>query len=208
MSAMKTRLAAILFVTILALSAAGFADVQLPGIISDHMLLQRDVPVRIFGKALPGEAVSVAFRGQTVQTVTDGTGRWEAWLKPLTSGPAGAMTIQGPNTIAIADGLVGDVWIGSGQSNMQWPVSQSDNADAEIAAAKFPQIRLFYVPRKTSSVPVEDVDAKWVVCSPETIKDFSAVLYFFGRQLHQDLKTPVGLDRKSTRLNSSHLGIS
>ena len=104
---MKTRLAAILVVTVLALPTAGFADVQLPGIISDHMLLQRDMPVRIFGKALPGEAVSVAFRGQTVQTVTDATGRWEAWLKPLTSGPAAAMTIQGANLITIADVLVG-----------------------------------------------------------------------------------------------------
>jgi len=193
MSAMKTRLAAILFVTLPAFSTAVFADVQLPGIISDHMLLQRDVPVRIFGKASPAEAVSVAFHGQTVRTVTDATGRWEVWLKPLSGGAAASMTIQGANTITVADVLVGDVWIGSGQSNMQWAVWQSDNADVEIASAKFPQIRLFYVPRKTSPVPVEDVDAKWVVCSPETIKDFSAVLYYFGRQMHQDLKAPIGL---------------
>src|SRR5262245_30929904 len=197
MAAMLTRMAAVVFTTILAVPTHALADVQLPGIISDHMLVQRDVPVRIFGKAQPGEAVSVAFRGQTVQTVTDATGRWEAWLKPLTGGPPAAMTIQGANTITIADVLVGDVWIGSGQSNMQWAVWQSDNADAEIAAAKFPQIRLFYVPRKTSSVPVEDVDAKWVVCSPETIKDFSAVLYYFGRQMHQDLKAPIGLIHSS-----------
>jgi sialate O-acetylesterase len=197
MAAMLTRIAATLFSAILALSSHAYADVQLPGIISDHMLLQRDMPVRIFGKALPAEAVSVAFRGQTAQAVTDATGRWEVWLKPLTTGPAASMTIQGANVITIADVLVGDVWIGSGQSNMQWAVWQSDNADAEIAAATFPQIRLFYVPRKTSSVPVEDVDAKWVVCSPETVKDFSAVLYYFGREMHRDLKTPIGLIHSS-----------
>ena len=194
---MQTRITATFLSFTFTLTSLAFADVQLPGIISDHMLLQRDMPVRIFGKALPAEAVSVAFRGQTAQAVTDATGRWEVWLKPLTTGPAASMTIQGANVITIADVLVGDVWIGSGQSNMQWAVWQSDNADAEIAAATFPQIRLFYVPRKTSSVPVEDVDAKWVVCSPETVKDFSAVLYYFGREMHRDLKTPIGLIHSS-----------
>jgi sialate O-acetylesterase len=185
------------FVLVLAFASSAYADVQLPGIISDHMLLQRDVPARIFGKAQPGEAVTVTFRGQTAQTVTDPNGRWEVWLKPLTLGPAADMTISGTNTVTIADVLVGDVWIGSGQSNMQWAVRQADNPDAEIAAAKFPQIRLFYVPRKPSAVPVEDVDARWVVCSPETIADFSAVLYYFGRQMHQDLKVPMGLIHSS-----------
>ena len=115
----------------------------------------------------------------------------------MTLGPAAPMTIQGANTITIADVLVGDVWIGSGQSNMQWAVRQSDNADAEIAAANFPQIRLFYVPRKTSAVPVDDVDARWVVCTPESAREFSAVLYFFGRQMHKDLKAPIGLIHSS-----------
>lgn len=184
-------------VFVLALASNAFADVQLPRIISDHMLLQRSVPVRIFGKAQPGEAVSVSFRGQRVQATTDTLGRWEAWLQPLAPGPAAEMTIAGDNVVTIADVLVGDVWIGSGQSNMQWAVRQADNADAEIASAKFPQIRLFYVPRKPSAVPVEDVDGKWVVCSPETAAEFSAVLYYFGRQMHQDLKVPMGLIHSS-----------
>src|SRR5437762_4246575 len=184
-------------VAFLACASSAFADVQLPGIISDHMLLQRDVPVRIFGKALAGEAITVTYRGQTAQTVTDAVGRWEVWLQPLKPGPASEMTIRGANAITVADVLVGDVWIGSGQSNMQWPVGQSDNADAEIASATFPQIRLFYVPRKTSAVPVEDVDAKWVVCSPQSVGEFSGVLFFFGRQMHQDLKVPVGLIHSS-----------
>ena len=177
---MLKRTSATFLALFLALGSSAFADVQLPGIISDHMLLQRDMPVRIFGKAQAGEAVSVMFRGQTGRTVTDALGRWEVWLKPMTTGQAATMTIQGTNIITIADVLVGDVWIGSGQSNMQWAVRQSDNADAEIAAANFPQIRLFYVPRKTSPVPVEDVDARWVVCSPESAREFSAVLYFFA----------------------------
>jgi len=192
------RKTAVLFLlAFVAFTGRAWGDIRLPGIISDHMLLQRDVPARIFGKASPGEAVSVAFRGQTVKTVADPLGRWEVWLQPLTAGPAAEMTITGVNTITVADVLVGDVWVGSGQSNMQWAVRQADNADAEIASAKFPQIRLFYVPRKPSPVPVEDVEARWVVCSPESIAEFSAVLYFFGRQMHQDLKVPMGLIHSS-----------
>jgi sialate O-acetylesterase len=198
MSAIMKRTSAVTCLTLLfAFAATASADVQLPGIISDHMLLQRDMPVRIFGKAQPAEAVSVTFRGQTARTVTDPLGRWEVWLRPLTTGPAATMTVQGTNTITIADVLVGDVWIGSGQSNMQWAVRQSDNADAEIAAASIPGIRLFYVPRKTSPVPVEDVDARWVVSSPESVREFSAVLYFFGREMHRDLKVPMGLIHSS-----------
>jgi sialate O-acetylesterase len=194
---MTTRKSAAFLIALLTFAGHAFAEVRLPGIISDHMLLQRDMPVRIFGRAEPGEDVSVAFRGQTVRATTDTLGRWEVWLQPLAPGPAAAMTIRGTNTITINDVLVGDVWIGSGQSNMQWAVRQSDNADAEIAKASFPQIRFFYVPRKTSSVPVEDVDARWIVCAPETVREFSAVLYYFGRQMHEDLKVPMGLVHSS-----------
>ncbi|MEO8522651.1 MAG: sialate O-acetylesterase [Acidobacteriota bacterium] len=184
-------------VLLVSLAGTASADVRLPGIISDHMVLQRDMPARIFGKAAPGEAVRVAFRGQTLTTVTDASGRWEVWLQPLTAGPAAAMTISGVNTITVTDVLVGDVWVGSGQSNMQWTVRRSDNADAEIAAATSPQIRLFDVPRKGSAVPVEDVDARWVIASAETVGEFSAVLYFFGRQMQHDLKVPMGLIHSS-----------
>lgn len=197
MSPMLLRTATATIVALLTIASHAAADVRLPGIISDHMLLQRDAPVRIFGRADPGEAVTVAFRGQTARTTADALGRWEAWLSPMKAGTAGDMTISGRNTITVADVLVGDVWVGSGQSNMQWAVRQADNAEKEIAAAQFPQIRLFYVPRKTSPVPVEDVDAKWVVCSPQTVRDFSAVLYYFGRQMHQDLKVPMGLVHSS-----------
>ena len=194
---MPTRSLAAFLLAFLALGGSAAADVVLPGIISDHMLLQRDRPVRIFGKAQPGEAVSVTFRGQTAETVTDPVGRWEVWLDPLAPGPAAEMTVRGANVITVADVLVGDVWVGSGQSNMQWTVNRSDNAETEMAAAAYPQIRLFAVPRKPSSVPVEDVDARWIVCSPESVREFSAVLYYFGRQMHKDLKVPMGLIHSS-----------
>jgi sialate O-acetylesterase len=184
-------------IAILALATSASADVRLPGLISDHMVLQRDMPARIFGRADPGEAVSVSFRGRTARAVADPLGRWEVWLDPLSPGPAADMTISGANTLTVRDVLVGDVWIGSGQSNMQWSVRQSANAEAEIAAANCPQLRLFYVPRRTSPVPVEDVDAKWVVCTPETVGAFSAVLYYFGREMHTDLKVPMGLVHSS-----------
>jgi sialate O-acetylesterase len=186
---MKLR---IIFGALWALSCCR-ADVKLPALISDHMLLQRDMPVRIFGKADAGESVTVSFRGRSVQTVTDSWGRWEAWLAPMKPGAPEEMTIQGKNTLKVSDVLVGDVWLGSGQSNMQWEVRQTNNADQEISSAKFPEIRFFYVPRKPSGVPVEDVEAKWEVCSPDSVKGFSAVLYYFGRQLYQDLKVPMGL---------------
>lgn len=186
----------ILFTAFCAVSTC-LADVRLPNLIGDHMLLQRDVPARIFGKADPGEAVSVTFRGQTVKTNANALGRWELWLSPMKPAAPAEMTVQGKNTLKVADVLVGDVWVGSGQSNMQWAVRQTNNAESEIASAKFREIRLFYVPRKPSAVPVEDVDAKWIVCSPESAKDFSAVLYYFGRQLHQDLKVPMGLIHSS-----------
>ena len=177
---------------------SAFADVQLPGIISDHMLLQRDVPVRIFGKALPGEAVTVAYRGRTAQTVTDPLGRWEVWLQPLTPGPAAEMTITGANTMTIADVLVGDVWVGSGQLEMQWAVRQADNADAEIASAKFPQIRLFYVPRKP-----EFGSRRRRRCQVGCLLagNYCRVLRGHGPlrpwQMHQDLKVPMGLIHSS-----------
>jgi len=191
------RKLALLLISCFTFAASAFADVQLPGIISDHMVLQRGAPVRIFGKAEPGESVSVTFRGKTAQTTTDALGRWEVWLDPLMPGAASDMTITGANTITVADVLVGDVWIGSGQSNMQWTVKDSDNSDAEIAAANYPQIRLFYVPRKTSAVPADDVDAKWIVCSPESVGGFSAVLYYFGREMHKDTKVAMGLIHSS-----------
>lgn len=186
---MRFRSASILLFAAATLSA----DVKLPAIIGDHMVLQRGKPARIFGAAEPGESVTVQFRGQTVTGIAEPDGRWEVWLQPLDGGAPADMTIAGRNTIVVRDILVGEVWVGSGQSNMQWTVRNSNNPDQEIRNAAYPQIRLFRVPLKTMETPQWDVEAKWEVCSPESIPQFSAVLYFFGRSLHKKLNVPFGL---------------
>jgi sialate O-acetylesterase len=181
-------------IPLLCLLSAGCvrADVTLPALFSDHVMLQRERPVRVWGKATPGEAVTVRIPGQTASATADDEGHWSLFLEPMKAGGPHELSIQGKNTITIKDVLVGDVWIGSGQSNMQWTVQNSNNAEQEIAAAKHPQIRLFRVALKSSDVPLDDVEGEWMVTTPENIKGFSAVGYFFSRALHQHLKTPIG----------------
>ena len=177
----------------LLLTASLYANVRLPALISDHMLLQRDTPLRIWGWADAGEQVTVGLLGQSVSTTTSSDGRWEAFLKPIPAQSTSAtLTISGKNTITINDVLVGEVWMGSGQSNMAWTVNRSNNSAAEIAAANYPQIRIFKVALKTSETPLDDVEGKWELCSPESIANFSAVGYFFARDLHKHKKVPFG----------------
>ncbi|MBK5290388.1 MAG: sialate O-acetylesterase [Acidobacteriia bacterium] len=172
-------------------SVSLWADVKLPALISDHMLLQQGVPARIFGWAEPGESVTVAFRGQTLTATTNPQGKWDVWLQPMQPGQAADLRISGKNTLTVRDVLVGEVWIGSGQSNMEWTVIKSDNAEQEIAAAVYPLIRLFKVVRRTTPEPLEDVEGKWEVCAPDSVKNFSAIGYFFSRHLHKKLNVPV-----------------
>lgn len=164
------------------------AEVRLPAIISDHMVLQAKQPIHLWGWCDAGEKVTISFDGQTV--VAEGAPKWQAVLKPHAAGGPYELKV---NDKTIKDVLVGEVWLGSGQSNMQWTVKGSNNADAEIAAAKFPDIRLFSVPRVVATTPQDDVKGEWVACSPETVPEFSAVLFFFGRELHTKLNAPVGL---------------
>ncbi|MCS7314129.1 MAG: sialate O-acetylesterase [Bryobacterales bacterium] len=169
------------------------ADVRLPALISDHMLLQRDLPLRIWGWAEPGEQVTVRLAGQTTETVADSAGRWEVWLRPMAAGGPHELVVRGRNTISVRDVLVGEVWVASGQSNMAWPVERSRDPEKEAAAANYPRIRLFKVGLKTSEEPLEDVEGAWQPCNPETVKGFSAVGYFFARHLHERLGVPVGV---------------
>lgn len=169
------------------------ADVTLPNVIGSNMVLQRDMDLLIWGKAAPGEKVTVSIAGQTVSDEAEAGGRWSVRLEPIKEGGPLEMTVKGQNEIKLTNILVGEVWLGSGQSNMQWSVQQSANAAEEIQAAKFPSIRLFLVPLVPSGEPADNVNARWVECAPETIPGFSAVLYFFGREIHQQVKTPVGL---------------
>ncbi len=179
----------------LASAAAGpcLADVRLPRIFGNQMVVQRDMPVRVWGKADPGEQVTVTIGKNQAAASADQSGKWKVELPALTPGEPVEIKVSGKNTITLRDVLVGEVWICSGQSNMQWPVSLSTNAKKELADARHPQIRLFTVPMKTASHPEGDVDGYWKECTPETIPGFSAVAYFFGRELHKNLGVPVGL---------------
>ena len=175
------------------------ADIALPKLFSDHMVLQQKQSMRIRGTADSGEKLTVSFAGQSVDATADSRGRWSAIIQ---TGPAG-----GPYQLEVAsrdsqtkvvfhDVLVGEIWICGGQSNMQWPINKISTAEAEIEKAKdFPNIRVFNVDHSASVEPMNDfVNVNpWFCCSPESIKEFSAVAYFFGRELSRDLKVPIGL---------------
>jgi sialate O-acetylesterase len=173
------------------------AEVKLPALISDHMLIQQGVPVHVWGKAAPDEPVTVTFRSSKAVTKADGGGRWQVYFEPVAKGGPYEMTVAGSNQIVVKDILVGEVWVGSGQSNMEFSMARVKDADAAIAAAKFPQVRLFTVKKAVADEPVEDVTGSWSACEPETVKNFSAVLYFFGREIHETQKVPVGLIHSS-----------
>jgi sialate O-acetylesterase len=170
------------------------ADVALPAVLTDHMVIQRGQPVHVWGTASPGEAVTARFRDETGNTAADELGRWSIYLSPGEAGGPFDLVVEGQNRVRLSDILVGDVWIASGQSNMEFPVIQSNNGPDEVGSARYPRIRLFRVERRVSDYPLEDVEASpWVECSPDSVSGFSAVAYFFGRDLHERLGVPVGL---------------
>ena len=177
-----------------ALSVCAYANVELPYLIADHMVVQRGLPVHIWGRAEPGESVTLAFRGAERRVTTDALGRWEVYLPPGEAGGPFEMQVRGVNAISLNDVLVGDVWVASGQSNMEWPLSRAANGEAEVAAAKYPRIRLYRAMHKISEFPVENlVGQGWRPCAPESAADFSAVAYHFGVELQERLGIPIGL---------------
>jgi sialate O-acetylesterase len=179
------------------LLAEGFhparGDVKLPSIFGSHIVLQQKQKDRVWGKAEPGEEVTVKIGDQSKSTKADEDGKWMVTLDPLPAGGPHTLTIQGKNTITLDDVLVGEVWLCSGQSNMQLSVSGANDADLETKTAKYPRIRLISVPQVGTQEPKDDFKGQWEVCSPETVGQFSAVGYFFGRTLHQALDVPIGL---------------
>jgi sialate O-acetylesterase len=173
------------------------ADVRLPHIFGTHMVLQRDKPVRLWGWADPEEKVKVSIGKANGEAAADKQGKWSIELPPASATAPIDVTIEGKNSIVLHDVLVGEVWLCSGQSNMQWPVSMVTHARKEIADAKHPQIRLFTVPMRPAGEPAADVSGSWTVCTPSSIPGFTAVGYFFGRYLHEQLEVPVGLINSS-----------
>ncbi|MDX2150205.1 MAG: sialate O-acetylesterase [Bryobacteraceae bacterium] len=169
------------------------ADVRLPSLFADGMVLQRDRPCPIWGRADAGELVTVTFDGQQHQVMPDAIGRWQVTLRARPAGGPFTIEIAGKNTIRISDVLVGEVWLASGQSNMGWQVRQSNNAEQEIAASANPRIRFFKVDNTVAAAPAWDVKGAWSAASPETTGAYSAVGYFFARHLHQKLNVPVAI---------------
>jgi sialate O-acetylesterase len=169
------------------------AELWMPAIFSDHMVLQREQANPVWGTAEPGQTVTVSIAGQRHETRADSEGNWRVELAPLPAGGPHELSVEAADRRAFEDVLVGEVWFCSGQSNMQWSVERSNAAAIEIASANHPEIRLISVPRKGTQVPQRDFKGAWEVCSPETVREFSAVGYFFGRRLHNALGVPVGL---------------
>lgn len=170
------------------------ADVILPKVFSSNMVLQRDIPVKIWGWADKREKITIIFHGDTTNLKADKKGKWQTELKSMPAGGPFEMVIKGNNEITLTNILVGDVWICSGQSNMEFRLQSVINANEEISNAKYPRIRLFTVQKKTSTIPLEDCESEgWAVCIPESAASFSAVGYFFGKKLSEDLDVPVGL---------------
>lgn len=181
-----------------------FAEVRLPRVFGNNMVIQRDMPAPIWGWAAPNEALTITISRQDVESEidtyivkADEDGNWKTTLKATPAGGPYEIEISGENTIKLTDVLFGEVWVCSGQSNMQWSVNASKDSDAEIAAANYPNIRLFHIPNTSSGLPAIDVNAEWRPTAPNTIRHFSAVAYSFGRHLHKELDVPIGLINSS-----------
>ncbi|MEZ6140501.1 MAG: sialate O-acetylesterase [Zavarzinella sp.] len=179
-------------------STVGNAAVKLPSVFTSNMVLQRDKPIAIWGWADPEEKVEISFAGTKSLVDTTKEGKWFAELPAQKANATGQnLTIKASNTIELSDILIGDVWIGSGQSNMEWSLNASASPKETIAGANHPTIRLFHVPKVQAKEPANSINATWKICTPQNIPNFSAVLYHFGVRLQKDLDIPVGLINSS-----------
>ncbi|MDY0354274.1 MAG: sialate O-acetylesterase [Sedimentisphaerales bacterium] len=189
--------AALLLVCVLSLIAwvPAQADIRLPAVLSDNMVLQGGNTTTLWGWADPNEPIEIhlSWSKAVPQIQAEEDGSWTFRMAAPDFGGPYEITLKGKNTLTVRNILVGEVWVCSGQSNMQWTVQNSADAEQEIAAARYPKIRLFSVKHEVAETPKDDCEGRWVECSPETIPGFSAVAYFFGRRIHKDLDLPVGL---------------
>ncbi|MBC7328356.1 sialate O-acetylesterase [bacterium] len=192
------KISPVLLVSLFSITTLSLASLKLPSFFSDHMVLQREEKIRVWGLASPGEKISVELGGNKAETKANAQGHWQVELPKMKAGGPYELKVKGEKEkIVLKDVYIGDVWIASGQSNMWWPVSESLNAEQEIASANYPLIRLLQVPAKWSRKPEWDIECKWEVCSPETVKGFSAVAYFFARELYKQLNIPLGIIHSS-----------
>ena len=197
---LRTTFAALFLTSLLSLSAA---ELKLASVLADHMVLQREKPVAIWGWADAGDEVTVAFAGQSKSTTAGMGGKWSLKLDPLTASSeprdlvVSANQKSGIRNLKVTDILVGEVWLGSGQSNMEMSVKASNHFNAEQAAANLPLIRYYTDTNSTATTPRAEGKGVWQVCSPATVGRFSATLYFFGREIHREVGVPVGLINSS-----------
>ncbi len=189
------KLSTLLLLVLLALVNSNAASLQLPNILGDHMVLQQKSFAKIWGWAEPEQVVKVttSWNDKTYRVVTDRQGNWQVSVSTGKAGGPYTVTIQADVTRVLEDILLGEVWICSGQSNMEWPLSRAETAAEEIPVSDYPDIRLFTVEKHLGMHPETDLNGSWELCSPETAGSFSAVGYFFGKNLHQELGVPVGL---------------
>jgi sialate O-acetylesterase len=192
------RVSLLFLASLLLFAPISEAQLKLPSFFSDHMVFQRGQRIKVWGTAEPGTTIIVSLNGKTAKAKADGKGGWQVSLPAMKEGGPYEMEVRaGGERIVLKDIYIGEVWIASGQSNMQWSVSGSMNADAEIREANYPLIRLLQVPVKSSPQPQWDVECRWQVCSPQSVRDFSAVAYFFARELYKKLDVPIGIIHSS-----------
>jgi len=196
LSVLLVSLASMALVNVVPVNVAR-ADVILPSVFSDHMVLQRQVSIPVWGWADPGEQVTVTLGDQQATATAGADGKWAVTLGGCAGGGPLVLVAKGNNTVQVENVLVGEVWLCSGQSNMAMSVSRSADFAAEQTAADYPQIRMFTVNRATAETPQDQCQGTWQVCTPETVGGFSATAYFFGRELHQQLQVPIGLINSS-----------
>lgn len=183
------------FIPLFCLALQASAEVRVPGIFSHNMVIQRDVPLPVWGTAEPGESITVSFRGNSETTTANGAGNWRVTLpKPSVTATPRTLRIAATNTLDFKNILVGEVWLCAGQSNMAWPVKHTDAAADTINTSKrWPQIRIFRNPNIAASEPATDLGAYWQTASPKTVPTTSAVAYHFARKIHTTLYVPVGI---------------
>ena len=181
------------FILCCLLFSVSVADVRLPAVFSDNMVLQRQMPVPVWGFADAGEEVTINVSGQSKTVKADGDGKWMVRLAAMPASGPFEMTVRGNNTVTFTNVMVGEVWVCSGQSNMEFPLERTPGSRAEIKKATNSDIRLFSIPWTISGKPKDDVEASWLVCHPHFADNFSAVAYFFGKTINSQLDVPIGL---------------